>query len=620
MTLTKRISRLVLSSCLLSSVCSAQEFAVGRSDSVDTKIQLLQQALEEKDFDLARSLTDSIRDSVIHVQHEEQVPAESLIKTDEYGRVDDLPLVWKRWAEGWKYYKSFTVQETAGIARRGEPVELALSFPDDLTASLVRELRIATFDDLRMAEIPCQVLSEIRRGSTRHCKLLLLLDSPPNHQQSYIILFGNPDAELPDYPSDLTTKGSGYDLDISNAHFTASLSEQTGQLERLTLRREHGLELYSGGEGHGEPPGIDWAHDYVDEGRFQKLRISLWDECPDYEVITGPLCTIVRRWGFPHSPIHPVFTPSRLLVDVEYRFYSGLPWFHKIGSMRAVQDFTAEALRDDEWVFSGQPFTDTLWMDQFGKLQFGEVPAEEQDQIWGVGFYHRDTKDSFFAMFLDHSARGLAELKHNGAPLMYYRWHGHVWSRYPLPQKRIPAGAVLHQKNAYLLIPFTRGESEVTLELLRQSMINPLQIGSTQAPPTAVGLDVQSVKLARPGESGDASVSKAQIWSALEDCKDAQLYRADINVIDLGLIYDIRVRGGVVTVVMAVPHPGRARLGYFIDGSISVHPTLSVPIRQRLMSIWGVRQVVFEQLPSHTWNSNRLTDAGREKLGLPNAR
>src|SRR5206468_1103930 len=43
----------------------------------------------------------------------------------------------------------------------------------------------------------------------------------------------------------------------------------------------------------------------------------------------------------------------------------------------------------------------------------------------------------------------------------------------------------------------------------------------------------------------------AQGWKY---CKDAQLYTADINVVDLGLVYDVRVRGDVVTVVMAMPH------------------------------------------------------------------
>ena len=89
------------------------------------------------------------------------------------------------------------------------------------------------------------------------------------------------------------------------------------------------------------------------------------------------------------------------------------------------------------------------------------------------------------------------------------------------------------------------------------------------------------------------------------------------DVVDLGLVHDVRVRGDVVTVVMSMPHRGRTRLGYFIDGSISVHPTLSVPVRERLMQIPGVRQVVVQQTWHPTWNSNRVTTNGRKKLGLP---
>ncbi len=124
----------------------------------------------------------------------------------------------------------------------------------------------------------------------------------------------------------------------------------------------------------------------------------------DYEVIRGPLVTLVRRWGFPYSPVHPLYTPAKLKIEVEYRFYSGLPWFHKFGSMQAIQQFEAAALRDDEWVFSGQPFTDKLWIDQHGKLQTGDVPPEQQDQLWGIGFSNRDSKDAFLAMFLEHTA------------------------------------------------------------------------------------------------------------------------------------------------------------------------------------------------------------------------
>lgn len=597
--------------------------AAERSDSFETKLKLLSAAWEKKDFDLARSLTHSLRDTVIQTQLEEQPAEKSLVETRQFQPVEALGASAAEWAKGWKYYKEISIEEPSGESRTSEPIEISLSFPHDQVTSLIREVRLARVDKGRLIEVPCQVHSELRRGHERSCKILWLMDSAPKQTQRLVVLYGNPNAELPEYPSDMTVAGEGFGLDISNSYFKASLSRQTGQLERLTLRREHGLELFSGGQGHGEPPGIDWAHDYVDKDGFQKLRISLWETCPDYEIIQGPLCTIVRRWGFPHSPVHPVYTPSRLNIYVEYRFYAGLPWFHKFGSMKAVQTFEADALRDDEWVFSGQSFTDALWMGRDGKLKTGDVPASQQNDLWGVGFYHKDSKDSFMALFLEHKAEGLPELKHSGVPQLFYRWHGPVWSRYPLPVKVVPEGAVLQQKNAYVSIPFTLSEGTATLETLRRGMLHPLMVSAAKTSPKVdsgksevATKESPFARLARPGEADDSVISKQLIWDALRDCKDAQLYKADINVVDMGLVYDVRVRNDVITVVMAMPHRGRPLLGYFIDGSISVHPTFSLPVRERLLKLPGVKQVVVKQTWSPGWSSNRLSDAGRIKLGL----
>src|SRR6185503_16460517 len=101
-----------------------------------------------------------------------------------------------------------------------------------------------------------------------------------NERADYLIFYGNPNAERVEYTTDLKVRGEGYGLDIENNHFLARLSKQMGQLERLTYKRQHGLELFAGGKGHGEPPCIDWAHDYVDEGNFQKLRMRNWPACP----------------------------------------------------------------------------------------------------------------------------------------------------------------------------------------------------------------------------------------------------------------------------------------------------------------------------------------------------
>lgn len=577
-----------------------------RTDTFAKKMQLAEQAFAKKDLRLARALLASARSTIQQAQQEEDSPG-----TPFPGPARDiatLPAPWQQWAKGWTKYVVVHLDETAGVGRPPEPVELVLKAE---TASLARELRVAQVDGPNLREVPSQVFSEIQRGPARLCKLLFFASGGPHQRQTFLLFYGNPDAELPDYPSDLKTTGEGFALDIENDFFKASLSRQMGQLERLTFKREHGLELFAGGEGHGEPPGIDWAHDYVTNGNIQKMRITLWDTCPDYEVIRGPLCTIVRRWGFPHSPIHPVFSPARVHFDVEYRFYAGVPWFIKSGKTDIVQDVEVDALRDDEWVFSGQSFTEMVWMGPDSKLRSGPVDPALSDKLSAVGFYHKTAEDGFIALFLEHRGENIGELRHNASPHLFYKWHGPVWSRYPLPIKSLKAGMALHQKNAYLALRYTEADGPRLVEGVRQRMLNPLAISPGDLPKTLTTTETQT-RLARPGEAADSPIPKRAIWDALRDCKDEQLYKSDVSVVDLGLVYDVRVRADTVHLVMAMPHRGRPRLGFFSYGSGGN----SMPVRQRLLRIPGVRKVVFEQRWDPPWSSNNLTAEGRKKLGL----
>lgn len=584
-----------------------------RTDSFEDKLRLLEAAWKRKDFRVARALAMSLRSTMEQAQAEEESLGRPLQGANDSGETAALPAAWREWARGWKYWKAVALDETAGVARPPEPVEIVIAAAAGQADSLAREVRVAAVrGNGTLVEVPCQVHGEVRRGAgERLAKVLFLASSAAHTRSTYLVFFGNPDAELPAYPSDLRVAGEGYGLDIENDFFKASLSRQMGQLERLSYKREHGLELFAGGEGHGEPPGIDWAHDYVGSGNFQKLRITLWERCPDYEVVRGPVATIVRRWGFPHSPLHPVFSPSRVHFDVEYRFFAGLPWFLKQGRVDVVKDVEIDALRDDEWVFSGQSFTDVLWMGPDGKLKMGAVDPALRDNMWAVGFMNREAKDLFVALFLEHRSEGLPEPKHGGSPLFFYKWHGHVWSRYPLPVKQVPAGAVLHQKNAYLAAMWNAETGARDLEGLRHRLVNPLAVSAGELPSKGAGA-ASPGKLARPGEAGDSPISKRALWTALADCKDEQLYATMPSVVDLGLVYDLRVRGDVVTVVLAMPHRGRPRAGFFEFGSGGN----TMPIRQRLMKVPGVGKVVVEQTWEPGWNSNRLSDNGRKLMGL----
>ena len=498
------------------------------------------------------------------------------------------------------------------LDRSGEPVEIVAAFRQDQATSLMREVRVARVVNGSLREVRSQITEEVRRGGERHCRITFFADSPAHQRTYWIIFHGNPDAELPDYPSDLEIRGDGVALDFENEYFRGRLSRQMGQLERLVYKREHGQELFAGGEGHGEPPGIDWAHDYVTSGNFQKLRVTNWPECPDYEVLRGPLSLTVRRWGFPYSTVHPLFSPARLNVFVEYRFYAGTPWFVKVGSMQVIKDIEITYLRDDEWVFSGMSFTDIVWMGPDGKLRTGPVDKGEAENLWAVGFFNRDTRDSFIGLFLQHTAENVEGLKHTGAPLFYYKWHGHVWSRALFQGATLPAGAVLRQRNAYLTSPFPEQGGAGMIESTRHRLMNPLA-PSNSSLPSGLQVAACSGRLGRNGEIGDSPISKRDLWDALGTCLDEQLYAARPSVVDLGLIYDLRVRADVVYVLMTMPHRGRPLSGYFSYGSGGN----SSPIRDRLLKVPGVRKVVVEQTWEPHWNANCLTDEGRRKLGIP---
>ncbi len=585
------------------------------TDTVADKIKRLQEANRAKDFDLALSLADSLKDT-LRFEKQRAAGSEKVdLIAENVARVSDLPRPWAEWAKGWTFYQTVTLFETVGIERVREPVELRIAVPSRDASDLSRELRVARLDAATgtLREVTSQVIGETRNGSERRCRVLLAADVPAHEQARYFLFYGNPSAELPEYPSNLLTSGEGYGLDISNEHYAARLSRQTGQLERLTFKREHGLELYAGGKGHGEPPNIDWGHDYVDQDGFQKLRMRNWSECPNYEVARGPLCVELRRWGFPHSPLHPLFMPSRIQLDVTYHFFAGQPYFCKESRFNVIEDVSIEAMRDDEWVFSGFSFDRLLWIDRAGKLHEGDVPKDQSSDLWGVGFYHSASRDAFVALRLDHSAEGFDGLRHGGVPTLFYAGHGQLWSRYPVDGKTtLKKGANIRQKNAYLVAPFPETGAAARIERLRHQLQSPLVIDAKQ-PQRSISARAEG-SLARRGETADTASLKPAVWAALKEIKDEQFYTIDANVVDLGLVYDVRERNGVVRVTITMPHRGRPVYQFFASQGGG---RISEGIRERLLRLPGVRDVIVELTWNPAWDVHRLTDAGRNTLGLP---
>ena len=584
-----------------------------RSESVAEKLSLLARAHRDKRYDLVESLADSIKDSVQYDRQAHGPEPSTDSSADTFLRVVDLPRPWATWAAGWKYCKPLRFFETVGIDRTREPVELLIGFRSAHITDPNREIRVARVDPETGAlmQVPSQVWDDMRVDDRRLCRLAFQADVRQHGDAAYLVFYGNPLAELTSYPSDLQVEGNDWKLDIENEYFVAKLSQEMGQLERITSKHEHGLELYAGGKGHGEPPTIDWAHDYVEEGGYQKLRMKDWGECRNYQVIRGPVCTHVRRWGFPHSPIHPVITPSRMHISVLYSFWSGLPVFFKHANMEALVDFRIEAMRDDEWVFSGYSFTKSLWIDRAGKLHEGAVPARDQQDLWGVGFANETSQDAFVALWLRHDVSGRDGLDHGGAPTLHYPGHGQLWSRYPAQGTELTAGTTFHQRNAYLLTSWD-SESSSVIERERHRWMNPLELSSdTHLPrptnPVLVG------RLARTGETAETAGPKQEIWNVLREVRDDQLYDVDANVVDLGYVYDVRFVAGVAHVVVTMPHRGRPVHEFLVTQGGG---RVTEGIRERVARIPGVNSVAVSTLWNPPWSIARVTEQGRRAIGL----
>ena len=591
---------------------SAARYA-DRTDGVTDKLRLLTAAHAAGKLDLAMSLAESAKDTLSYERQLLTSATAPTVTSDQWLAAGELPKPWAAWSAGWTHVRPLDLFETVGIERRGEPVEITLSVPSKLASDLGRELRVARWDkpSNTLVEIACQVDDETAHAGERRCRLAFLADVAAHQQATYFVFCGNPWAERTEYATDLQVRGEGYGLDIENHHYFARLSRQEGQLERLTSKRQHGLELYAGGKGHGEPAGIDWAHDYVDVDHFQKLRMRNWPSCPNYEVTVGQLCARIRRWGFPYSPLHPVFTPSRVHMDQTYRFYAGLPYFFKESRFDVVKDVDIEAMRDDEWVFSGYSFTDTLWFDAQGKLHQGEVPPAQAENLWGVGFFNPTSHDAFIALWLEHAGEG-HEVAHGGVPQLHYDGHGQLWSRYPAQHTRLKAGTTIRQRNAYFFGGYEGPAASAHMEQLRHQLLHPLEVHLAQ-PPRMLSAVNAPRPLARPGETPPTAALKPAIWKALAEVKDEQLYKIDASIVDLGYVYDVREQGGVVSVLVTMPHRGRPEFNFLVTaGGGRVEPG----IRERVLKIPGVRDVVVHLTWNPPWTVHRLSEKGQRELGL----
>jgi metal-sulfur cluster biosynthetic enzyme len=78
-----------------------------------------------------------------------------------------------------------------------------------------------------------------------------------------------------------------------------------------------------------------------------------------------------------------------------------------------------------------------------------------------------------------------------------------------------------------------------------------------------------------------------------------------VNIVDLGLVYDVLVRGGYARVTMSMTSPG-----------CPAADMLEADVRRALASVPGIDTVDVDVVEEPAWTAERISAAGKARLGM----
>jgi hypothetical protein len=109
---------------------------------------------------------------------------------------------------------------------------------------------------------------------------------------------------------------------------------------------------------------------------------------PRYTIEQGPLCVVVRRWGFPSCPFAPAREQDAAKIDCTYTFFANQPHFLVENEIRVEKPVDVLGVRNDQFVFFATAET-PLFSQAFSMADVPESPVVEYDAAaegWGKSF------------------------------------------------------------------------------------------------------------------------------------------------------------------------------------------------------------------------------------------
>jgi metal-sulfur cluster biosynthetic enzyme len=101
---------------------------------------------------------------------------------------------------------------------------------------------------------------------------------------------------------------------------------------------------------------------------------------------------------------------------------------------------------------------------------------------------------------------------------------------------------------------------------------------------------------------GETAISVEDVFAALRECYDPEI---PVNVVDLGLVYNLKIEGGAVSVTMTLTAIG-----------CPVAPEVMAEVETRIKDVEHVESCDVTLTFDPPWTPERMTEDARWELGI----
>ena len=122
----------------------------------------------------------------------------------------------------------------------------------------------------------------------------------------------------------------------------------------------------------------------------------------------------------------------------------------------------------------------------------------------------------------------------------------------------------------------------------------------------AIGMEIKNQSIKKNKINSNNNITEEDAWETMKTCYDPEI---PVNVVDLGLIYDLKMihseEGIKINIQMTLTAPG-----------CGMGPAIAQDVEDKLMGLPNVTHVQVELVWDPVWNQNMMTDAAKLELGM----